>query len=108
MSTNVLAIKNLHAIVAGSNAQENNSQQDVKEILHGIDLNIGQGEVHVILGPNGSGKSTLMNVIMGHPSVPIGASGYSFLLIPPEPNFIFIPGKSFKSPPPCLSPSPHH
>lgn len=38
-----------------------------KEILRGIDLNIGKGEVHVIMGPNGSGKSTLANIIMANP-----------------------------------------
>lgn len=30
-----------------------------KEILHGINLNINQGETHVLMGPNGAGKSTL-------------------------------------------------
>jgi len=48
-----LEIKNLHAKV-GSN-----------EILHGIDLAVGKGEVHAIMGPNGSGKSTLAQVLAG-------------------------------------------
>ena len=42
-----------------------------KEILHGLNLRVNPGEIHVILGPNGSGKSTLMNVIMGHPKYKI-------------------------------------
>jgi Fe-S cluster assembly ATP-binding protein len=48
-----LEIKNLHAKV-GDN-----------EILHGIDLRVGKGEVHAIMGPNGSGKSTLAQVLAG-------------------------------------------
>ena len=51
----LLEIKNLHARV------------EDKEILNGIDLTIGPGEVHAIMGPNGAGKSTLAAVLTGKP-----------------------------------------
>ena len=52
----LLEVKNLHASVDG------------KEILKGINLGIGRGEVHAIMGPNGSGKSTLSAVLAGNPA----------------------------------------
>lgn len=39
-----------------------------KEILKGVDLEVGSGEIHVLMGPNGSGKSTLAQVVAGHPN----------------------------------------
>ena len=44
-----------------------------KEILKGINLEIPEGEVHVIMGRNGSGKSTLANVIAGNEAFEISS-----------------------------------
>ena len=51
----VLEIKDLHVTREG------------KEILKGVNLKTGPGEVHAIMGPNGSGKSTLALTLLAHP-----------------------------------------
>jgi Fe-S cluster assembly ATP-binding protein len=58
MAETLLDIKNLHANVGVADV----------EILKGLNLSVGRGEVHAIMGPNGSGKSTLAYVLAGHPS----------------------------------------
>jgi Fe-S cluster assembly ATP-binding protein len=49
-----------------------------KEILRGVDLAVGRGEIHALMGPNGSGKSTLANAIMGHPGLEVTAGQILF------------------------------
>lgn len=55
MSNTLLQVKDLHVGV-----------QD-KEILNGVNLEIPEGETHVLMGPNGTGKSTLGYALIGHP-----------------------------------------
>ena len=51
----VLEIRDLHVTREG------------KEILKGVNLKTGPGEVHALMGPNGSGKSTLAYTLLAHP-----------------------------------------
>ncbi|MFV0317385.1 MAG: Fe-S cluster assembly ATPase SufC [Microthrixaceae bacterium] len=75
---------------AGENrAGETNVGGDTaKEILRGIDLEVGAGEVHAIMGPNGSGKSTLSNVLTGRDGYDVGGEvlfdGADLLSMEPE------------------------
>lgn len=40
-------------------------------VVRNVSLDVGKGEIHIIMGPNGSGKSSLLLAIMGHPSCSI-------------------------------------
>jgi Fe-S cluster assembly ATP-binding protein len=62
----MLKIENLHAGIDGN------------EILKGIDLVVGPGEVHAIMGPNGSGKSTLAQILAGREDYDITEGSISF------------------------------
>ena len=67
MSEILLKISGLHAGIGD------------KEILKGIDLEIGRGEIHAIMGPNGAGKSTLSAILTGKPGYEVTAGTIEFM-----------------------------
>lgn len=62
----VLDIRDLHASAGG------------REILRGLDLRIGPGEIHALMGPNGSGKSTLTHALLGRPGTEVTGGSVTF------------------------------
>jgi Fe-S cluster assembly ATP-binding protein len=73
----LIEIDNLHVSVNGT------------EIIKGLDLTIGEGEVHAIMGPNGSGKSTLAQTLAGRADYDVTAGTVRYLgkdLLDMEPD----------------------
>ncbi|MEO6351207.1 MAG: Fe-S cluster assembly ATPase SufC [Candidatus Limnocylindrales bacterium] len=75
-----LVIRDLHVVPIADRS---------REILRGINLTVGKGQVHAIMGRNGSGKTTLAYALMGHPAYEVTKGevywkGHNILALSPD------------------------
>ncbi len=75
-----------------------------REVLKHIDLEINEGETHILFGPNGSGKTTLLMTIMGYPQYNVTAGkiffkGEDITHMPIHERSLLGIGISFQRPP---------
>ncbi len=68
----------IEGLCARPTGEGNGSAAGSGEILQGLDLVVGEGEVHALMGPNGSGKSTLAATLMGSPEYEVTAGTIRF------------------------------
>ena len=92
MDEALLLVEGLHVEVGG------------KEVLSGVNLRIGSGEVHTLFGPNGSGKTTLIFAIFGFEGYRITRGrvlfrGRDITGLPPHEKAKLGLGLSFQRPP---------
>ena len=51
---------------------------EAQALLHGVSMEVGSGETHVLMGPNGAGKSTLGYTVMGSPEYKVTGGSIVF------------------------------
>jgi Fe-S cluster assembly ATP-binding protein len=68
MTAPLLEIAGLRVVADAAGDARGSEAPEASQILQGLDLVVGAGEVHALMGPNGAGKSTLAATLMGHPS----------------------------------------
>ncbi|MGR4000890.1 MAG: Fe-S cluster assembly ATPase SufC [Alphaproteobacteria bacterium] len=78
----LLQLNDLRASVTDSHGKQ-------KQVLHGVDLTLKAGEMHVLMGPNGSGKSSLASLLAGREGYEASGGealldGEDILALPPE------------------------